>query len=203
MKDRIPLLLLKNALVASFCQLRPEPLVIGVLLHLLQRDDVCSHRLQLLHDEVLPPSPGQGPLLAVRIDRLGGIQIGQDIPIHHLELLVQPLCVESGPVGDHAATACLLGRGDDSPSGDGHAAGGCIAAALDQGSDLQAEGPINVLFARAVRPSVGHLHPLSDLLLLVHIVLRAPHRLRNGVVALEKALLGAVTQVCLRHIFDL
>ena len=30
----------------------------------------------------------------------------------------------------HNSPQSLLGRGDDSPSGDGHAAGGCIAAAL-------------------------------------------------------------------------
>mmetsp|Transcript_124192 Transcript_124192/g.277093 ORF Transcript_124192/g.277093 Transcript_124192/m.277093 type:complete len:209 (-) Transcript_124192:617-1243(-) len=122
MEDRLPLLLLENALVACVGELGPEPVVIGVLLDLLQRDDVCSHGLELLEDEVFTPSPRKGPLLAIGIDSLCCIQVRQYVPIHHLELLAQPLGVEGSTIADHTARPGLLGGGDDCACGDGHPA---------------------------------------------------------------------------------
>mmetsp|Transcript_47307 Transcript_47307/g.143835 ORF Transcript_47307/g.143835 Transcript_47307/m.143835 type:complete len:348 (+) Transcript_47307:1010-2053(+) len=203
-EDGIAFFLLENALVASLRQLWSEPVVIGVLLDLLQRDDVCSHGLQLFQDQVLPPCPRQRPLFAIRVDRLRRVEVRQNIPIHHLELLAQPLCVESPAVANHAACPRFLGRGDDGAGGDRHPPDGRIFAVLEQGDDVKAQRPVDILLTRAIRPRRTDLYPLGDrLLYLVVRGLAPPHVLRQIVPAPKEALLGAKTLKRFRDVPDL
>mmetsp|Transcript_17523 Transcript_17523/g.52713 ORF Transcript_17523/g.52713 Transcript_17523/m.52713 type:complete len:361 (+) Transcript_17523:1043-2125(+) len=204
MEDRVPLLLLEDALVAGLRELRTEPVVECVLLHLLQRDDVGGHGLQLLQDQVLAPAPRERPLLAVRVDGLGGVEVGENVPVHHLELLAQPLGIERAAVADHPACAGLLRSGDDGARGDRHAAGLGVPAVLQHRNDVQAKRAVDVLLARAVGPRLRHLDPLRDGLLEgIVLGLRPPHVLRQVVPAAEEALLGAVALEGLRHVADL
>mmetsp|Transcript_85337 Transcript_85337/g.241876 ORF Transcript_85337/g.241876 Transcript_85337/m.241876 type:complete len:215 (+) Transcript_85337:443-1087(+) len=119
-EDRLPLLLLEDTLIPRLRELRPEPVVVGVLLHLLERDDVRGHGFQLLQDQVLPPRPRQRPLLAVGIYGFCGVQVRQNIPVHHLELFAQPLGIEGAAVADHPTCPCLLRRRDNRACGDCH-----------------------------------------------------------------------------------
>mmetsp|Transcript_25998 Transcript_25998/g.75085 ORF Transcript_25998/g.75085 Transcript_25998/m.75085 type:complete len:209 (-) Transcript_25998:197-823(-) len=151
-EDGVALFALVHALVALLGELRPEPVVVGILLDLLERDDVRGHGLQLLENQVLPPAPREGPLFAVGVHRLRRIKVGQDIPVHHLELLAEPLRVEGATVGDHSARPRLLRGGDDGAGSDGHAADSRLLPVLQQRDDVEAERAVDVLLARAVRP---------------------------------------------------
>mmetsp|Transcript_66673 Transcript_66673/g.171671 ORF Transcript_66673/g.171671 Transcript_66673/m.171671 type:complete len:251 (+) Transcript_66673:960-1712(+) len=164
-EDWLALLRLEDALVARLCKLWAEPVVIGVLLYLLQRDNVRGHRLQLLQDKMLAPTPRERPLLAVWVDGLRGVQVRQDVPVHHLELLAQPLCVEGPAVADHSPRASLLRCGDDRTRGDRHASRLGIAPILQDRYDVQAQRSINVLRSWAIGPRVRDLYPLRDWLL--------------------------------------
>mmetsp|Transcript_18701 Transcript_18701/g.44365 ORF Transcript_18701/g.44365 Transcript_18701/m.44365 type:complete len:205 (+) Transcript_18701:1047-1661(+) len=204
MKNGLPLLRLKNALVAHLRQSGPEPVIKGVLLHLLQGDDVGGHRLQLLDDEVLAPIPGERPLLAVGVHILSRIEVCQNVPVHHLELLAEPLRVEGPAIADHLSHSCLLRRGDHCACGDGHHARHALPAVLGQGDDVHAQGPVNVQMAGAVLPGLGHLGPLCQRLLEAGVVgLFAPVVSRQMVPAPQEALPGAVVIKGLGHIPDL
>mmetsp|Transcript_88068 Transcript_88068/g.257444 ORF Transcript_88068/g.257444 Transcript_88068/m.257444 type:complete len:312 (-) Transcript_88068:95-1030(-) len=203
-EDGVPLLLLEDALVASLRQLGAEPVVVGVLLHLLQRDDVRRHGLELLQYQVLSPGPRQRPLLTVGIHGLCCVQVCEDVPVHHLELLVQPLGVEGAAIADHPPRARLLGRGDDGACGDGHAADRRVAAVLQHRDDVQAEGPVDVLLCGSVRPRRRHLYPLRNGLFEgVLVRLASPHVLRQIVPAAKEAFLRAVAIICLCYVTDL
>mmetsp|Transcript_77405 Transcript_77405/g.196679 ORF Transcript_77405/g.196679 Transcript_77405/m.196679 type:complete len:358 (+) Transcript_77405:878-1951(+) len=200
-EDGFSLLLLEDAFVSSLGKLRAEPIIVCVLLDLLQRDDVCSHRLQLFQDQVFPPCPRQRPLLAIGVDRLCGIQISEHVPVHDLELLAQPLGIESPSIANHPACPRFLGCGDDRACGDSHPTVDRVSAVLEEWDDVEAQRPVDVLLAWAVRPSRCDLHPLGDRLLdLVLIGFGAPHVLRKVVPTSQEALLRAIALEGLGHI---
>mmetsp|Transcript_133621 Transcript_133621/g.316722 ORF Transcript_133621/g.316722 Transcript_133621/m.316722 type:complete len:278 (-) Transcript_133621:121-954(-) len=202
MEDRISLLLLEEAIVAIGSQLWLEPLVEGILLNLLKSDNICTHGLHFLDDEVLAPIPAEGPLLAVGVDILRGIEIGQDVPIKNLELLLQPLRVEGSTVADHLAHPGFLWRRNDRSGGDRHLPLRLLPA-LGEGNDVQAKGSLDVVLRWAVLAGIPHLCPLRNWILrFVLLWLRIPGMLWQGVPSSKETLSGAVVSPGLGHITD-
>mmetsp|Transcript_87289 Transcript_87289/g.226698 ORF Transcript_87289/g.226698 Transcript_87289/m.226698 type:complete len:289 (-) Transcript_87289:431-1297(-) len=203
-EDGLSLLLLEDALVTRLQELRTKPIVISILLDLLQCNDVCCHGLELLEDQVLAPSPGQCPLLTVWVNRFCRIQVREDVPIHDLELFAQPLGIEGATVADHPASPRFLRRRDDGARGDRHASHERVSVVLEEGDDVEAQGSVDVLLARAVRPRGRDFDPLCNRLLHSVVVwLAPPHVLRQVVPAPQETLLGAIALERLRNVPNL
>mmetsp|Transcript_48449 Transcript_48449/g.113468 ORF Transcript_48449/g.113468 Transcript_48449/m.113468 type:complete len:507 (-) Transcript_48449:121-1641(-) len=201
-EDRISLLLLEQAVVAIGSQLRLEPLVEGILLDLLQGDDVCAHGLHLLDNEVFSPIPAKRPLLTVGVNVFRGVKVGQDVPVKDLELLLQPLRIEGSTVADHLAHAGFLWRRDDRPCRDCHLPL-CLLPTLGEGNDVQAKGSLDVVLRWAVLTGIPHLCPLRNrILCFVLLRLRVPGMLWQSVPSSKETLSGAVVSPGLGHIAD-
>mmetsp|Transcript_35139 Transcript_35139/g.79274 ORF Transcript_35139/g.79274 Transcript_35139/m.79274 type:complete len:209 (-) Transcript_35139:260-886(-) len=114
---------------------------------------------------MFPPCPRQSPLLAVGEDGLRGIKVGEDVPVHDLELLAQPLGIESAAIADHAPRPRFLGCRNHRARGDGQHSHRGVAAILEDGDDVETQGPVYVGGGGAVLPRERHLDPLRRRLL--------------------------------------
>mmetsp|Transcript_827 Transcript_827/g.1827 ORF Transcript_827/g.1827 Transcript_827/m.1827 type:complete len:208 (+) Transcript_827:889-1512(+) len=165
-KHSLSLLLLKDALIPFCSQLWFEPIIISVLLDFLQCDDVGCHALQLFQDQMLPPRPRERPLLAVRIERLCGIHICKNIPIHHLELLYQPLSIESAAIADHSPRPGLLWSRNHRARCYRHSTSSRIPPVLHKRDNLQPEWSVYILHSWVVGSCRSNLYPLGNRLLV-------------------------------------
>jgi len=150
---------------------------------------------------VLAPCPGECPLFTIRIYRLCGVQVRKDVPIHHLELFAEPLCIEGPTVAYHSSCPCLLRSGDDSSGCDGHSSTGGIAAVLQNRDDVQSQRSIDVLLARTILSRCSHFNPLCNgLFKSIVIRLAPPHVLWHVMPSSKEALLRTIALERLGHI---